>query len=132
MKEIENDLVEVWFEGGIVFLKFQKDTILDLEAIKRTIEMTEQFSVEENKYLLVDITNLKSVTSEARKYAAQQVHKYIYARAVLVNSYFTKFLFTSYLKFSKPDFPFAVFTSKEKAVEWLNELKAQNSLSHST
>lgn len=131
MKEIENNIVEVWFEDGIVFLKFQKDTILDLETIKRTIKMTEQFSVEENKYVLVDITNLKSVTTEARKYAAQQVHKYIYARAVLVNSYFTKFLFTSYLKFSKPDFPFAVFTNKEDAVAWLNELKAQKIVGHS-
>ncbi len=126
MKEIENDTVQVWFEEGIVFLKFQKDTVLNLEAIKQTIELGENFSVEEKQYVVCDITNVKSATSEAREYGSKHGQNGIYACAVLVNSYFTKFLFTSYIKFSKPDFPFAVFISKEKAVKWLLEIKAKN------
>lgn len=129
MDKIDNDLLRVWFENGIAFIEFKKDTILDLQAITQTLEMTRKFLVEGNEYVLCDITNLKTVTTQARQYAAQQDYKYIYARAIIVNSYFTKFLFTSFVKFSKPALPFAFFTSKEKAVEWLHEIKAQNTVS---
>ena len=130
MDKIDNNLLKVWFENGIAFIEFKKDTILDLQAITQTIEMTKNFLVEENEYILCDITNLKTVTTDARKYAAQQDYKYIYARAIIVNSHFTKFLFTSFVKFYKPDRPFAFFTDKEKAVKWLNELKAQRFAGH--
>ncbi len=126
MKEFENDFMKFWFEEGILISKFQKDTILDLEAVKKTIEMREQISVEKDQYWLYDITNMKSVTTEARQHAAQHGHNLIYACAGLVDSYMTKFIFTTYKKFSKPDFPFAFFTSKEKAVQWLSEIKAKN------
>lgn len=126
MKKFENDFAVAWFEDGIVFLKFQQDTILDLEAIKQTIELGKKITVEENKYMLCDITNIRSVTNEARQYASKYGHSLIDACAVIVNSYFTKFLFTSYTKFIQLDVPFAFFTNKEKAVEWLNELKQQN------
>ncbi len=126
MKEIENDYMKFWFEDGILFSKFQQDTILDIEAVKQTIEMREQISVEKSQYWLYDITNMKSVTNEARQYAAQHGHDLIYACAGLVDSYVTKFIFTSYKKFGTPDFPFAFFTDKEKAVKWLSEIKAKN------
>lgn len=126
MKEIENDFMKFWFEDGILFSKFQKDIIVNLEAVKKTIELREKISVEENQYWLFDITDIKSVTNEARQYGSKHGHNLVYACAVLVDSYLTKFLFTSYLKLSKPDFPFAFFTNKQKAVDWLNELKQQN------
>lgn len=132
MKKFKNDLAEVWFEDGILFLKFQKDTILDFETMKQTIALRDKFTVDENKYVLVDISNLKSLNNEARLYGSINGHKLMYACAVLVNSYFTKFLFMSYIKFSKPNVPFVFFTSKEKAIEWLNELKSQYLLRQST
>lgn len=126
MKEIENDYMKFWFEDGILFSKFQKDSIVGIEAVKQTIELREQISVKKHQYWLYDIRNMKSVTNEARQYAVQHGHNLINACAVLVDSYITKFIFTSYMKFSKPDFPFAVFASKERAVKWLLELKAKN------
>jgi hypothetical protein len=128
MKENENDFMKFWFEDGILFSKFQKDTVVNLEAVKTTIELREKISVEKNQYWLFDITNIKSVTNEARQYGSKHGHNLVSACAVLVNSYFTKFLFTTYMKFNKPDFPFAFFANEEKAVEWLKELKEQNAM----
>jgi hypothetical protein len=126
MKEVETDFVKFWFENDILFSKFQKDTELNLDSIKQAIEMREKISGEQKQYWLYDITNLKTVTKEARDYAAKYGEDFICANAVLVNSYITKFMFNSYLKLNKPDFPFLFFTKKEKAIEWLMEIKAKN------
>jgi hypothetical protein len=126
MKEVENDFVKFWFEKDILFSKFKKDTELNLDNLKQAIEMREKISGGQNQYWLFDITNLKTVTKEARDYAAKYDEDFIRANAVLVNSYITKFMFNSYLKFNKPDFPFLCYTKKEKAIEWLLEIKAKN------
>lgn len=131
MNEFESELVTTSIIDGIVLLKFQKGTILDLDAVKEAIALREKFATDEHQYVLCDITNVKNVTAEARKYGSKHGHNQIYACAVVINSCVTKFIFTSYLKFSKPDFPFAFFTCKEKALEWLKEIKAKNTKSNS-
>lgn len=123
---VKNDCIEFWFENGILMSKFQKDTILNLDSIKQVIEMREKISGEQKQYWLYDITNLKTVTKEVRDYAERYGQDYLYCIAVLVNSHITKFIFNSYLKLNKPDFPFLFFTNKEKAVEWLLEIKEKN------
>jgi hypothetical protein len=128
MKELENNFVKFWFEKGILFSKFQKDTELNLDSIKESIEIREKISGGQKQYWLYDITNLKNVTKEVRDYAERYGQDYLYCIAVLVNSHITKFLFNSYLKLNKPDFPFLFFTEKEKAVEWLLEIKAKKEL----
>ncbi|MBW4361621.1 DUF7793 family protein [Flavobacterium taihuense] len=126
---IENNLIKFWFENDILISKFQKETVLSLDNLKQVIEMREKISGGEKQYWLYDITNLKNLTKEVRDYAERYGQDYLYCIAVLVNSHITKFIFNSYLKLNKPDFPFLFFTKKEKAVEWLMEIKAKNELS---
>lgn len=128
MKELENDFIKFWIENGILFSRFKQATELNIDTVKETIEMREKISGGQYQYWLYDITNLKTVTKEARNYATQYGEDFIYANAVLVNSYISKFIFTTYLKLSKPAFPFLCFTKREKAVEWLLEIKAKNEL----
>ena len=109
---------------------FKPGTELDLEMIKHTIEMREKISAGKNQYWLYDIRNLKAVTKEARNYAIQYGEDFISASAVLVNSYITKFIFTTYLKINKPNFPFLCYTKREKAIDWLLEMKAKNDAIH--
>ena len=124
-KPIENNFVKFWFENDILFSKFQEDTVLDLDSIKQVIEMREKISGGQKQYWLYDITTLKNVTKEVRDYAERYGQDYLYCIAVLVNSHITKFLFNSYLKLNKPDFPCLFFTEKEKATEWLLEMKSK-------
>jgi len=127
---IENSFVKFWFENGILFSKFQKDTELSLDGIKEAIEIREKISGEQKQYWLYDITNLKNVTKEVRDYADRYGQDYLYSVAVLVNSHITKFIFNSYLKLNKPDIPFLFFANKEKAVEWLLQIKEKNEEKH--
>lgn len=126
MEELENDFIKFWIEKGILFSRFKKPTELNIDTIKETIAMREKISGGQKQYWLYDITNLKTVTKEARNYATKYGEDFIYANAVLVNSYISKFIYTSYLKLSKPDFPFLCYTKKEKAIDWLLEIKAKN------
>lgn len=123
---VENNFVKFWFENGILFSEFKKDTVLNLDDIKQAIEMREKLSGEQKQYWLYDITNLKNVTKEVRDYADRFGQNYLYCIAVLVNSHITKFIFNSYLKLNEPEFPFLFFTKREKAIEWLLEIKYKN------
>lgn len=126
MKELENDFIKFWIENGILFSRFKKPTELNLDTVKLTIEMREKISGGQKQYWLYDITNLKTVTKEARNYASKHGEDFIQANAVLVNSYISKFIFTAYSKLSRPNFPFLCYTKKEQAIDWLLEMKAKN------
>lgn len=126
MKELENDFIKFWIENGILFSRFKKPTELNIDTIKEAIAMREKISGGQKQYWLYDITNLKTVTKEARNYATKYGENFIYASAVIVNSYISKFIFTAYLKLSRPDFPFLCYTKKEKALAWLLEIKTNN------
>lgn len=69
---------------------------------------------------------MKNISKQVRDYAGHYGQDYLYGIAVLVNSHETKFIFNTYLKLNNPNVYFQVFTNKEKALEWLLEIKAQN------
>lgn len=123
---VENEYIKFWFENGILISRFQNGIELDLVKIKEVIRIREAISRGEMQSWLYDITNLKSVPKEVRDYADRYGQDYLYGVAVLVNSHITKFLFNSYLKLNKPNVLFQVFTNKEKAAEWLLEIKTEN------
>ncbi len=123
---IKNEYVKFWFENGILISRFQEGIELDLLNIKELIRMREEISRGEMQYWLYDITNLNNVSKEVRDYANKYGQGYLDAVAVLVNSHITKFMFNSYLRLNKPNFPFQVFANKEKAMEWLLENKGKS------
>ncbi|MBA0884158.1 DUF7793 family protein [Flavobacterium undicola] len=123
---VKNEYIKFWFENGILISRFQEGVELDLVKIKELIRIREEISRGEMQYWLYDITNLKSVSKEVRDYADRYGQDYLNGVAVLVNSHITKFMFNTYLKLNKPKVLFQVFANKEKAVEWLLEIKTEN------
>lgn len=125
MKEnsVENDFIAFWLDNGILFSRFQEGVEVDVERMKGTVRLREEISNGEMQYWLYDLGNVKNITKEARDYADQYGQNYLHAVAVLVNSHITKFIFNTYIKLKKPIMPFLVFTNKEKALEWLMEIK---------
>jgi hypothetical protein len=128
MKEnlVENDFIAFRLENGILFSKFQEGVEVDVERMKELINLREKISSGEMQYWLYDLGNVKNMTKEARDYADRYGQNYLRAVAVLVNSHITKFIFNTYIKLKKPIMPFLVFTNKEKAEEWLLEIKTEN------
>lgn len=128
MKEnlVENDFIAFRLENGILFSKFQEGVEVDVERMKELINLREKISSGEMQYWLYDLGNVKNMTKGARDYADRYGQNYLRAVAVLVNSHITKFIFNTYIKLKKPIMPFLVFTNKEKAEEWLLEIKTEN------
>lgn len=126
---IENEFIKFWFENGLLISSFVNNTTLDLEKIKKVIELRESISDGRKQCWLYDISNLKYVSKEVRDYADKYGQNDLYCIAVLVNSHLEKFMFNSYLKLNKPNIPFLFFTKKENAISWLLEMKEKNNYS---
>jgi len=126
MKEIENEYVKFWFEDGILMNKLKKPIHVNLEIMKELVELRHQISDNKCQYWLMYGVNLQSINKESRDYADVHGQDFIYATAALVNSHIAKFMFNTFVKLKTTNFPFKAFTSKEKAVAWLKELKEKN------
>ncbi|HTG66261.1 MAG TPA: hypothetical protein VL859_07795 [Flavobacterium sp.] len=123
---VKNDYIEFWLENGIMFSRFREGVEVDLERMKGVVRLREEISNGENQYWLYDLGNVKFITKEARDYADKYGQNYLKSVAVLVNSHITKYVYNTYIKLKKPIMPFLVFTNREKALEWLLEVKEKS------
>lgn len=124
METFENDYVKIWIEDDILYSNYQKNIIIDLDIAKKIIEDRVKFTKGKNYPILIDFTNLHSVTKEARDYMndPQGGLKGLSAGAFLSNSLVTTLFVNLYLTINKPTIPAKFFTKKTEAVNWLKEL----------
>ena len=125
MEEIENEYVKYWFENGVLINELKKPIHLNLEIIVQLIELRHKISNNESQYWCMDGTKILSVNKEARDYAAKHGQDFIHTNAVLINSHLAKAIFNAFMILKRPEIPFLFFTKKEKALEWLMEIKAK-------
>lgn len=127
MTEFENEFIRFWIaDNGILYSKFKFEINMDLEKTQQLIESRHTISNNVNQYWCYDITEIKDFPKECRDYVDIYGQDFLDACAVVINSHIHKFLFNTFLKLKKPKVPFQAFTKKEKAVEWLLEIKRQN------
>lgn len=123
MKKVENEIIKYWIEDGILFSEYKKPLNIEAKNIKEIIDLRHEISDKEKQYWCLNITNVKSLSKEARDYAELHGQDFLHATATIVNSHVTMFIFNIFAKIKKVEIPFRAFTSKEKAVAWLNERK---------
>ena len=125
-REINTPYVHLVMQDGIVIavcgnLELTRDIA---EVIVRT---RVAFTEGEGYPVLVDITQIASVSKEARLYLSRDeaVHG-ISAGALLVNSAFSTFIGNFFLKiaFSNP-FPTQLFHNKATAIKWLQQFRKE-------
>lgn len=126
MKEAENDFVKFWIEDGILYSKFKKPIIINIERIKALIDLRTEISAGKKQYWCYDFEGIKSYDKEARDYAEIYGQEDLYACAVIFNSHIAKFTLNTFMKLKKSLIPLKGFTKKEEAVRWLKELKKKN------
>jgi len=74
--------------------------------------------------LLSDIRKAKSGSKEAKNYlGTEEAAEDVIANAILVNNYTSKMIGNIFLIFQKPAVPVRLFTSEEKALDWLTSFK---------
>lgn len=126
MSELENEFIRFWVEDGILHSKFKHEVYVDLDIIKKLIELRHIISNNVNQYWCYDVGEVKGFPKECRDYVDIHGQDFLFACAIVINSHIQKFLFNAFLKLKHSKIPFQAFTDKEKAVEWLLEIKAKN------
>ncbi|MGA9637055.1 hypothetical protein [Flavobacterium sp.] len=126
MKELENEFIRFWIVDGIMYSKFKLNVNLDLDKVKKIIELRHAISNDINQYWCYDVKEAKDFPKECRDYVDVYGQDFLFACAIVINSHIHKFLFNAFLKLKKSKIPFQAFTNKEKAAEWLKEIKVNN------
>lgn len=126
MTELENEFMRFWVVDGILHSKFRHKVNFDLEIIQKLIEMRHAISNNANQYWCYDVREAYGFSKECRDYVDIHGQDFLFACALVINSHIQKFLFNAYIKLKKSKIPFQVFIDKEKAIEWLMEIKAKN------
>ena len=124
MKKITTRIAEISYDKDrIVRMKIFNDAEIELEDAIQNHEATCALTNGEKHLVLVDGRSNIGVSKEARAFAAQKREndKRI-AEAFIVTSTANKLVGNFYINFNKPAVPTKIFSSEEKALEWLESL----------
>lgn len=127
MRKMENRYATLSMteDEKIVFANYTPKLEITLDVAKQMVQDRVIFSGNRPHYILIDFTNVKSVTKEARDYmnSVDGGLKGILAGAFLSNNLVATMFINLYLKVSKPRIPAKFFTDKTEAVEWLQRVR---------
>lgn len=111
-------------EDGILFVSFVPGALHDLNNATLVIAKQHELLGNAKVPTLVDGTNLKSVTPEARAFhASPEGSGNTKALAMIANTTAAKVVGNLYLGLNGPPYPARMFTNKEEALAWLQQYK---------
>ncbi|MDH5542454.1 MAG: hypothetical protein OEY64_05775 [Nitrospinota bacterium] len=96
------------------------------ENVEAMLSFINQMNIEENKRcpILVDGRNIRSITKSARNiYQNEGRAVSLVAAALLGGSKVSMLIGNFFIGFNRPNHPIRLFTSEEKAIEWLEVFK---------
>lgn len=120
------DILNLYFENGILVGEFAKDLDVDLKTAKRIVQARKEISNYQPCLILVDVTSVKSVSKEARDYfGSKEGSSHLIASAIYSNSKLSNFLANFLIKVNllKSEAPIKLFDNREKAMKWLEQFK---------
>lgn len=127
MNKQEYKYATLWTEEDkkIIFAHYAPQLVIDIDVAKELVQNRLDFCKNKPHYILIDFSNTKSVTKEAREYmnSPEAGLKYILGGAFLSNNIVSNVFINLYLKINKPSVPAKFFTQKEDALAWLKSLK---------
>ena len=126
----EYKTVLFWKEemDDILFFKYAPKLEMDIEIAKEIVKNRLEYTNNQPMYTVIDGSNLKSTTKEARDYMTSPNGglKGILAGAFLANSVVTTVIINLYLTINKPPTPAKFFSNKQDALKWIAEIKEKN------
>ncbi len=127
MKTFENEYVAIWIEDGILFSNYKKQLVMDIDVAKQIVKDRIEFTEGKPYFILIDFTNLRSTTKEARDYMnnPESGLKGLLGGAFLSNNVVATLFVNLYLKVNNPTIPAKLFTNKAEAINWLKKMKAE-------
>lgn len=112
-------------DEDIIFWNYIPRLEMDINTAKELVKYRLEYAKGQPVYTLIDFTNVKSVTKEARDYmnSAEGGLKGVLGGAFLSKSVVATLFVNLYLKVSHPVVPAKFFTDKSEAVKWLKKIK---------
>lgn len=121
MKFKEGDIVEFRVENGILLGAYTVE-IVNLDVALKATEIRHEFTKGEVYPTIVDFSNVKHITKEAREYFTQdRASENLTAIAAVINSPVGKIMVNFFLNINKPPYPVKIFTDYDKAYEWIKQ-----------
>jgi hypothetical protein len=125
----EYEYSSYWTEddNAILFLEYKPNLIIDLDAAKEIVRTRLEYTQGKSTYILIDFTNVKSVSKGARDYMNDTKGGLtgILGGAFLSNNMVGNLFINLYLNINKPSVPAKFFTNKNDALYWLNKIKTE-------
>ncbi len=122
--ETEDVLFEI--VNNVCYMTYKDELKITLDNAKRIVSDRKKFTEGKNYAGIIFMTGLTSINREARMYlSSDEAITGINACAVVSDSGFNNFLANFFLRisFNKPKMPVKLFTSKAKALKWLEQYK---------
>jgi hypothetical protein len=123
LESIECAVADISIENGILFVEYKKG-YLDLEGAKLTVKKRLELADGREFPVLVNDQGITGMSKEARDYFSSSKGTVgLKAGGIISKSVFTTAIANFYLKVSRPGIPARMFTSRQKAIEWLSKYK---------
>lgn len=126
----EYKYVTFWKEGvdeEILFFTYAPKLEMTIEVARDIVASRLSYTGNQSVFTVIDVSNLKSTTKEARDYMSDPNGGLvgINAGAFLSNSVVTTVIINLFLKINKPSVPAKFFTSKDEALKWIRAVRKQ-------
>ena len=124
-KEYKNTFFWKEEDDDILFFKYSPKLEMNIDTAKEIVRSRLEYTGGKPMYTLIDATNLKSATKEARDYmtSSEGGLKGVLGGAFLSNSVLATLVINLFLMVSHPAIPAKFFTNKDEAVKWLRKSK---------
>lgn len=121
---IETRTAKLWLgENGIIYQKILPQAKITFEDVKENIEISKKLGGKNRSKKLLFLTDgrqVKSIDRKARHYSSSnEVMEYTLALAVIIGSALSRMIGNLFIGINKPSYPLKLFTSEDKAIEWL-------------
>ena len=128
MKKIETQDVFFTIDEGILFCSYKQHLEINITMAKRIIGDRVVFTEGKLYPILIDFSNMKSVTKEARDYMNSREGGLsgLIGGAFLSKNAVASLFINLYLKINSPAIPARFFTDKAEAITWLMKIKAEH------
>jgi hypothetical protein len=114
------DFVSIELVNGVV-IGTLKCEYVDLSIAQAAVSHRLKHFGNKDYLMIVNMSNVKHITKEAREYLASEIGcSKVKCCAIIISSEVTKIIANFFVRINKPLVPTSIFTSEEKARQWLS------------
>lgn len=118
-------------DEDIFYCDYKKGITIDLEAAKKIVYDRLIFQKGKSHFSIVDVSKIKLITTEAKKYFETNGYQGLEATALLVfRNRFMRIISTAFMALIKTPKPIKIVETKEEGREWVLKLMNKKQLTN--